>query len=193
MNVVAEKTYTPEDLLSMPDRKNYELVDGQLVERNMSVLSSWVGGQLYYELNAFLRQNPTGWAWPADLGYVCFPDAPKKVRKPDVSFIRAERLPEGPTSEGYEHIPPDLVVEVVSPNDLSYEVEAKVVEYLDAGVSLIWVIDPEARTVRVHRRDGTMSWLREADELSGEGVVPGFRCPLSAIFPKKRQEPGTGA
>ena len=46
MSVVADKTYTPEDLLAMPDRRNYELVDGQLVERNVSVLSRWVGGRL---------------------------------------------------------------------------------------------------------------------------------------------------
>ncbi len=185
MHVVAEKTYTPEALLSMPDEKDYELVDGLLVERNMSVLSSWVGGQVYFELNAFLRENPIGWAWPADLGYACFSDAPKKVRKPDVSFIRKERLPEGLTSEGYEYITPDLAVEVVSPDETSYEVEAKVIEYLDAGVSLIWIIHPEVRTVRIHRGDGSVSWLRDKDGLSGEGVVPGFRCPVSAIFPKK--------
>jgi Uma2 family endonuclease len=192
MHVVAEKTYTPEALLSMPDGQDYELVDGHLVERKMSRLSSWVGGQVYFELNAFLRESPIGWAWPADLGYVCFPDAPGKVRKPDVSFIRKERQPEGLTSEGYEYIAPDLAVEAVSPNESYYEVEAKIIEYLDAGVLLIWVIDPESRTVRIHRRDGSVVWLRETDELSGEDVVPGFRCPVSAIFPRKRQEPTTG-
>lgn len=193
MHVVAEKLYTPEELLSIADGKDYELVDGRLVERNMSVLSSWVGGQLYSELNVFLRDNPLGWAWPSDLGYACFPDAPKKVRKPDVTYIRKERLPEGLTSEGYEYLPPDLAVEVVSPNDSYYEVEAKVIEYLDAGVSLIWIVDPESRTVRIHRRDGSVAWLRQRDELSGEDVVPGFRCPVSAIFPGKRQEPEAGA
>jgi Uma2 family endonuclease len=189
MSVVAAKTYTPEDLLSMPDRKNYELVDGHLVERNVSSLSSWVGGRLHSILDAFVEDHDLGWAWPADQGYDCFPDAPGKVRKPDVSFIRKERLPEGPTSEGYIYIAPDLAVEVVSPNDLSYEVEAKVEEYHNAGVPLIWVIEPEARTVYVHRGDGSVSKLREKDELSGEDVVPGFRCPVAAIFPKKAAVP----
>jgi Uma2 family endonuclease len=193
MSTVAEKTYTPEDLLTMPDRKNYELVDGHLVERSMSAVSSWVGGQLHYELTSFLRGNPLGWAWPADQGYECFPDAPGKVRRPDVSFVRKERLPQGLTSEGYVYIPPDLAAEVVSPNDSSYEVERKVVEYLNAGVLLVWVIDPEARTVRVHRKDGSVSWLREWDELSGEDVVPGFRCKLEAIFPKKPAAPAPGS
>jgi Uma2 family endonuclease len=191
MSTVDEKTYTPEELLTMPDRKNYELVDGHLAERNMSVLSSWVGGRLHRFLDDHVEDHTLGWTWPADQGYECFPDAPGKVRKPDVSFIRRERLPEGPTSEGYIYIPPDLAVEVVSPNDSAYEVERKVVEYLDAGVPLVWVIDPEARTLRVHRRDGSVSWLREGDELSGEDVVPGFRCRLEAIFPRKPKEPST--
>jgi Uma2 family endonuclease len=193
MHIVAEKLQTPEDLLSMPDRKNYELVDGHLVERNVSQLSSWVGGRLYGALDAFVMDRELGWVWPADLGYECYPGAPNKVRKPDVSFIRIERMPEGPTSEGYAHIPPDLAVEVVPPNDLWHELETKVGEYLAAGVSLVWVIDPEVRTVYVHRRDGTVSRLRETDELSGEDIIPGFRCPLSSIFPKRptQQEPET--
>jgi Uma2 family endonuclease len=193
MHIVAEKLYTPEDLLSMPDRKNYELVDGHLVEKTLSQLSSWVGGRLFSRLDRFLQEDPLGWAWPAELGYACFPDRPNKIRKPDGSFIRRERMPEGPTSEGYVHIPPDLAVEVVSPNDLWHEVGAKVEEYLAVGVSLVWVIDPELRMAYIYRRDGTVSRLRETDELSGENVIPGFRCPISSIFPPRpeSQEPMT--
>src|SRR5262249_53669864 len=111
------------------------------------------------------------------------------VRKPDVTFVRLDRMPRVPGAEGYIDIAPDLAVEVVSPNDLAYELEAKVVEYLDAGVSLVWVIDSEARRVRVHRRDGSVSWLREKDELSGKDVIPGFRCPVSALFPEPVTKP----
>jgi Uma2 family endonuclease len=185
MSTVSEQTYTPEDLLAMPDRKKYELVDGHLVERHMSVVSSWVGGQLHFELTLFLREHPLGWAWPADQGYACFLNSPRKLRFPDVSYVSKKRLPEGPTSEGYIYIAPDLAVEVVSPNDLSYEVERKTIEYLDAGVPLVWVIDPEARTVRIYRGDGSSGWLREGGELLGEDVLPGFRCRLTTIFPEK--------
>jgi Uma2 family endonuclease len=185
MSTVVEKIYTPEDLLAMPDGKSYELENGQLVERNMSVLSSWVGGKTYRAIDEFVSDHRLGWAWHADLGYVCFPDAPGKVRRPDLSFTRAERLPEGLTSEDYVYIPPDLAVEVISPNDLAYKVENRVVEYLEAGVPLVWVIDPEARTIRIHRHDGTVSWLREGDDLSGEDVLAGFRCRVSKLFPEK--------
>ena len=90
----------------MPDGKNYELVDGHLVERNMSQLSSWVAGQLYrFARHALSTKIDLGWAWPADLGYECFPDRPDKVRKPDVSFIRIERLPDGPDARGLHSHP----------------------------------------------------------------------------------------
>jgi Uma2 family endonuclease len=184
MSTIVEKKYTPDDLLAMPDAKNFELVDGHLVERNVSQLSSWVAGELFGDIRAFLKEKPLGWVWPSDLGYECFPDSPGKVRRADVSFIRRERLPQGPTSEGYAYIAPDLAVEVVSPNDLAYEVERKVVEYLDAGVSLVWVINPEARTILIRRRNGTVDWLREHDELRGEDVLPGFVCRVSSLFPE---------
>ena len=73
MSTVVEKTYTPEDLLAMPDGKSYELVDGRLVERNMSALSSWVGGKTYRAVDDFVSEHQLGWAWPASLSKL-FPE-----------------------------------------------------------------------------------------------------------------------
>ena len=184
MSAVAEKTeITPEDLLAMPDEKSYELVDGRLVERHASVLSSWVGGEILCRLGSYLLDNPIGLIFGADNGYQCFPDAPRKVRRADVSFLTNERLPKDWAKIGYSRIPPDLAVEVVSPNDRSSEVEEKVLEYLKVGVPLVWVVSPEIRVVRVHRADFTSAYLTENDELSGEDVLPGFRCRVGALFP----------
>ncbi len=181
-----ERTYTPEDLLAMEDGKIYELDDGHLVRREMSMRSSWVGSRLYRFLDTHVDENKLGRAWHADLGYVCFPGAPRRVRHPDVSFIRSGRLPGGLSSDqGYCDIAPDLAVEVVSPNELAYEVVKKVVEYLDAGVLLIWVVYPESRTVLVIRHNRTGTLHREDDELSGEDIIPGFRCRLASILPEK--------
>jgi len=183
---LAERTYTPDDLLAMEDGKIYELDDGHLVRRDTSMRSSWVGGRLYRFLDIFVDENKLGWAWHADLGYVCFPDAPRKVRRPDVSFIRAARLPGGLSVDaGYCNIAPDLAVEVISPKEPAYKVEKKVVEYLEAGVPLVWVINPASRRAHVYRRDGSVTWFREDDELSGEDVVAGFRCRLGSILPEK--------
>jgi Uma2 family endonuclease len=184
MNAVAEKlTTTPDELLAMPDEKDFELVDGQRVERNVGSMSSWVGGRLYRLLSEYRDTHALGLVWPADNGFRCFPDDPNQVRKPDVSFVRRGRLADDRPPDGYVTVAPDLAVEVLSPNDLALEVDHKITEYLGAGVGLVWVVNPEARAVRVHRADWTVAWLRESDELSGEGVLPGFACRVDAIFP----------
>ncbi len=180
--VAATSRYTPEDLLRMPDGDRFELVGGELVERNMGYESSVVGGRLYRLLSNHCADHQLGEPAPADASYQCFPDDPDKVRKPDVSLVLAGRLPAGVLPRGHCRVAPDLAVEVVSPNDAFSDVEAKVGEYLAAGVRLVWVIDPPTRVVLVYRPDGTGARLRDGDELSGEDVVPGFRCRVGDLF-----------
>lgn len=74
------------------------------------------------------------------------------------------------------------MAEVISRNDMNSDVEEKVVEYLRAGVRLVWVVDPVTESVRGHRADGMVSALRADDELTGEDVIPGFRCRVSELF-----------
>jgi Uma2 family endonuclease len=187
---VAQRIYTPEDLLALPDSVSYELVDGELVERNMGFESSVVGGRLFRLLANHCHSNNLGDVAPADASYQCFPDAPNKVRKPDVSFIALGRLPAGVLPRGHCRIAPDLAAEVVSPNDAFSEVETKVSEYLAAGVRLVWVIDPPTRVVLVYRPDGSGARLSDGYELTGEDVVSGFRCLVGELFPSP---PSAGA
>ena len=84
-------------------------------------------------------------------------------------------------------IAPDLAVEVISANDLVAELDEKTEEYLAAGIPLVWVIDPEVRTVVIHRGDGTLAKLRENDDLTGESVIPGFHCKVAELFPPTRE------
>jgi len=183
MHATATQTYTPEDLLAMPDHKDFELVDGELVELNVSPLSSWVGGRTYRLLANHVEDMGLGTVWPADNGIQCFADDPGKVRKPDVTFIGRDRFAPAGLSDGFLRVMPDLVVEVISANDLAKDVERKVAEYLDAGIALVWVVDPDTRTVRVHRGDGSAARLRQDDRLSGEAIVPGFSCRVRDLFP----------
>lgn len=181
---VATKThYTPEDLLAMPDGKSYELVGGQLEERQMGIESSWVATRIVSRLERFCEEHKIGWALSADSGYQCFPHDPGMVRRPDASFIKTGRFPGNVLPKGWAKVPPDLAVEVVSPNDLVYKLEEKLSDYRKVGVPLVWVIYPETRTVMVYRRDGSISRLQDDGELSGEDVVPGFRCPIREILP----------
>jgi Uma2 family endonuclease len=184
MSTATIKThYTPEDLLRMPDGNRYELVDGQLVELNVSIWSSYVAGVIFQMLFAYCRQHRLGWVFPENTSYQCFPRQPALVRRPDVSFIRLERLSLATaTAEGHCPVVPDLMVEVVSPNDTAYEVDEKVQLYLDAGTRLVWVVNPQQRTVEVHRPASLGSILREQDELTGEEVLPGFACHVRGFF-----------
>jgi Uma2 family endonuclease len=173
---------TPEQLLAMPDGDLYELVDGVLVELNTDMSSSYVAMRLGHLLSSFLGNPPRGWLMGADCGYQCFPHRPKLVRKPDVSFIRLGRFPEELAPAGYIRFPPDLAVEVLSPNDLSYDTDVKVSEYLGVGVPLVWVINPDQRRVLVYRAGGPIGGAFEDGELDGESVLPGFRCPVRELF-----------
>lgn len=184
MSTTAEvKKYTPDELLAMPNGKNFELVDGNLVEREVSGLSSLVAARITRRLGDHCEPAAVAWVLASDCGYRCFPDNSNKIRRPDVSCVLQERLPFEKLSEGYIEIAPDIAVEVVSPNDLVYEVTQKIQEYLGAGVKLVWVVNPPARTVEVHRIDGSVVILKASDELTGESVLAGFSCRVGDLFP----------
>lgn len=176
-----EKTYTPEDLLRMPDGDFYELVNGRLVETGMGALASWVSGQLFDRINEFVRSRDLGWVFPSETPFRCFPRRPSNVRKPDAAFVSKGRMQR--LAKGWARVPPDLVVESISPNELYSEVLDKIYDYLDAGVRLIWVIDPGTRTAEIYRLDGSRARLDERGVLEGEDVLPGFTCLLSEILP----------
>lgn len=187
-----EALHTPEELQSMPDHKGYELVRGRLIKTDMGAESSWVCVRLLVRLGRFVEEQGAGWVFPSDAGYQCFSHEPKMVRKPDVSFIKQGRFPGDVVPKGWITIVPDLAVEVISPRDRASELDEKLADYRIAGVPLIWEIYPESRSVMVHRRDGSVVRLLEADSLSGEDVLPGFICPIREILPEKtkpRQAP----
>jgi Uma2 family endonuclease len=184
MNLLApEPTYTADDLLRNPLRKGYELVDGKLLELKMGAEASYIGGQIFALLLAHCRTNRSGWVFPPETSYqLFFPDRPNLVRKPDGSFVRLGRLPDERPPKGHIQLAPDLAVEVISPNDLYYEVEEKVADYRRAGVRLIWILIPPTRTALVRRLDGTTTEVGEGGELSGEDVVHGFTCRVADLF-----------
>ncbi len=182
MSTAVEAKVTLEEFLAMRDRGRYELVDGDLVEVNVSVLSSLVSADVVIKLGGYCKAHNLGLVWGADNLVHCFPDE-GKYRKPDASFVRLDRVPWDRLEDGYLDLAPDLVVEVVSPNDLFYEVELKIQEYLAAGVRLVWVIVPETRTVRIFRADQSTGGRSANDDLEGEDVIPGFRCRVADLFP----------
>jgi Uma2 family endonuclease len=169
-------------VLDQEVESGYELIDGQLVEKPMGMESSIVGATTLRLLGVHVAAQSLGRVIDSDCGYQIFPGRPRQVRKPDGSFMARGRLPGDKPVRGNVTIAPDLAFEVVSPNDLAEEVNAKVVEFLGAGIRLLWVIYPQSRTLHVFRQGGGAALLSAADELSGEDVVPGFRCRVADLF-----------
>ncbi len=128
----------------------------------------------------YAEANGLGHVFANDTGWVSERD-PDSVRSPDVSFWRKERLPEIPST--YIEVAPDLAVEVVSPNDHFSKINRKLREYFERGVRLVWVVDPEDRSVTVYRSRTEYAVLGEADTLDGADVLPGFTCRVAELFP----------
>jgi Uma2 family endonuclease len=174
---------TPEDLLKITDRPMPELVDGELVEREpMGQKADVVASNIIHLLRCYSLASLPGIVTGAHGSVQAFPDDPNKVRIPDAAFTRRERLPEGLPFEGHGRVAPDLVVEIISPNDRAADLDAKIDDYQAAGVPLIWVVNPEIRTVRPYTLTGNVPPLHLGSTLTGGSVLPGFSCPVAAIF-----------
>jgi Uma2 family endonuclease len=183
MATVAQKLVTAEEFFRMPqppDGSQQELVRGVIVTIPPA------GGRhgaccakISRRIGNFVEEKGLGTVASNGTGFISERD-PDTVRGPDVSFWSRERLPEVP--EGYISIAPDLIVEVVSPSDHYSRVQTKVREYLRRGVRMIWVVDPEDRSVTVYRSHQQGAILEESATLSGEDVLPGFTCPVAELF-----------
>lgn len=163
----------------LPD-KRVELVKGVLVVRELpGFRHGRVAIELILRLHAHVRAADLGRVYP-EVGFKLASD-PDTVRGPDVAFMRKDRLPD-PEPAGFADVAPDLVVEILSPNDRPGAVLAKVADWLAAGARLVWVLDPARRVARVYRADGTEQILTADEALHGEDVVPGFSCRLEEVL-----------
>ena len=172
---------TADELLerSLPDKRT-ELVRGVLVVREPAGFRHGaVSAALARLLGDHVATHRLGVVLAAETGFQLERN-PDTVRAPDVAFVRHDRIPV-PEPLGFAELAPDLVVEVMSPDDRPGEVLAKVSQWIISGSRLVWVVDPSRRMARVYRADGGETVLAEHDSLDGEDVVPGFSCRLGEI------------
>jgi Uma2 family endonuclease len=109
-------------------------------------------------------------------------ELPRTVRSPDVAFVRAGRLPGNGVEAGFSRVPPDLVVEVISPSETRARRQEKLDDYHAVRVPLIWLIDPIERTATVIAHGAPPRLLRETDSLDGGDVLPDFQCEVGNLF-----------
>ena len=180
--MVATRPITIEEFETFPREGRWELINGEPVELALSVdESSSIGATIIGLLGSFIRPRGLGRLYGADGGFVLFPDRPT-VRVPDAAFVRAERAPQGQARRSFPRLAPDLVVEVLSPSDRASEVVAKSEMYQEAGVPLIWRVDPEPKTITIIASGKSPRVLQSGDTLDGGDVLPGFSVPVAEIF-----------
>jgi Uma2 family endonuclease len=173
---------TEADVLAIHRRSGrlFELVEGTLVEKPMGYRESLLAGAILALLRAFLI--------PRGLGMVTGPGGPMRlfpglVRLPDVAFVAwttvpGRRAPEEPIPD----LAPDLAVEVLSASNTEQEMALKRGAYFNAGVRLVWIIDPSDRTARVYAGPDRVVELDASGTLDGGDVLPGFVLPLGELF-----------
>jgi len=172
--------------------KWFELVRGEVMElpaptKRHGVLAFNLGRLL----GNYLFQRGKGYATSNDAGVILERD-PDTVRGPDLAIYEDAQTFEE-LHPKYGEVVPLLAVEILSPSDRMGKVMRKVKDYLKNGVSLVWVIDPETRNVTVHRAGKEPYLVEENEELTGEDVLPDFRCRLAEVFRLPgQQEPGKG-
>ena len=167
-------TATVEDVVRLDDHEDRlcELIEGTLVRKAVGFIESQIGMEIGRLLANFVKEHRLGWV-TGEGGMVQL--RPKRVRIPDVAFVSFERLPaDRPPSDAAPEVAPDLAVEVLSKSNTRREMEIKLREYFEAGVRLVWLVDPPTRRVEVYHSPTAMTRLDAADTLTGGDVLPGL-------------------
>ena len=177
------KLLTATDLLRLADEGVHgELIRGVLHETMiMSVEHGEIAVNLVAEMRNFVKPRKLGRLTCSDTG-VWLERDPDTVRGPDIAYFSAAKMPLEARIPGYAEVVPDLVVEVVSPDDTRREVAAKARMWLRYDVRLVWVVLPQTRSVDVYRPGRAVETLTDQDTLNGLDVLPGFTCAVSAVF-----------
>ncbi len=178
------------DFVHRPENANrwFELVRGEVIElppprKTHGYVCHNVGrllGNYTFERGEFyVTGNDTG---------VILQRGPDTVRGPDVAVYNDART-FAELHPKYGEVAPLLAVEVLSPDDRMGKVMRKVKDYLNGGVALVWVIDPETRNVTVHRSGQELRIIEEQEEITGEELLPDFRCRVADFFRLPGEKP----
>ena len=174
---------TADDLLRLSsDGVRGELIRGALSETMPTGREhGQIAGRLTVRLGSFIESKKLGVYTTSDSG-VWLERDPDTVREPDVAFFSSVKIPLDADIPGYAEVAPDLVVEIVSPNDRLTEVNDKALMWLRYGVRLVWVVRPEERLIDVHRDGHPVAALGESESLDGLDVLPGSACLVREVF-----------
>jgi Uma2 family endonuclease len=175
-------TTTPiseKDYVAAQHEPGVEFVNGELREKEMSEYSTSIAVVISALLHNANRSKQC--RVYSEMGYRCFGDDPTRFRKPDVSAVRMSRLLGLDRNVGLHDFPPDLAVEIVSPNDIAYDVDLKVNDYINNGFALVWVVYPSSKTI-VQYAGKQIKTFQATDELTLPELLPEFKCKVIELF-----------
>jgi Uma2 family endonuclease len=174
---------TAEEYLLLPDNgQPTELVRGKVIPMNVPFpRHGEICVQTAYLLRRYLETHEIGRVVSNDSGVVTERN-PDTVRGADVAYYSYARVPRGPLPRGYLPVPPELVFEVRSPTDRWSEIQIKVGEYLQAGVSVVCVLDEQTRTAHLFDANQPPRALSEDKDLTFPDILGGFRASVRQFF-----------
>lgn len=178
---VQEKWVTGEELYRTPGKGRCELVEGRIV--HMSPTGDEHGAielNIGASLKAYAEAYGHGKVRVGEVG-IYVRRNPDTVRAADVLYISEDRYSRL-TSTGYLDVPPELVVEILSPDDRWSKVMRKLGEYFEAGVLVVWVVDPETRSIFAYRSLTDVRHFTAIDVITDETLLPGFSLPVEMVF-----------
>jgi Uma2 family endonuclease len=133
-------------------------------------------------IGGFIQANRLGWAMCGET-FIRMSANPPSIRAADITFISYSKIPETTKlPDGVLEIAPDLVIEIRSPSDRMKAINEKVHEYLDAGVTVVMVVDPSIESMGVFRADELPFRFHNGDTVTLPEVLPGFSAPVKAFF-----------
>lgn len=180
MSLTAPRLVTGEELLALAEMGRCELIDGEIRQLAWcDEMHGRYGMSLAIRVGEFIARHGLGQSYMAGTGFYLKRN-PDTVRAPDFAFIRADRVIGD--EEGYCHVAPDLIVEVLSPSDKAEDITAKIDQWHKFGVRSAWVVSPKAKTIALHYPDGTGRTFRVGETLTDDLVLPGFQLSVAEVF-----------
>lgn len=164
--------------MAFDDDLDYEIVDGEKEAKMAGAKHGEIGAKVTIKLGIYLENHPIGKLYSSNTTF----QIGANERMPDIAFVSAARIPEEGTPATKWEIPPDLAIEVISPNDVWDKVNRKVREYFSAGVQQVWLVSQEAEEVFVHDSPTQIRVVSADEDLTSEVLLPGFKCRVADFF-----------
>ncbi|MGB1285204.1 MAG: Uma2 family endonuclease [Aggregatilineales bacterium] len=171
-----------EEVVAENPHQRFELIEGVLYEMPPTGIEH--GNREFrvaYVLEKYNEKHQWGTILTGEVGFYTR-DNKKTVRAADVAFISYSRMAADETVRSYGEIAPELIVEIVSPGDRAGEIETKVYEWLDFGVSIVWIVYPQSQRIHVFTDKRQPEIYSKDDILTGGDVLSGLEIAINDIF-----------